>query len=116
MRSIDVVVVLETYHWRTIRTMTVTYVDPRAQPSLPVDPYSIATLDPYRPSTIALLANGFPDSVAFLDHVETALLQVAPADTRVRRYAKPNASTLVSAKVLSDMVEQCDALVTAYGH
>ena len=96
--------------------MPVSFVDPRATPSLPVDPYDVAPLDATRPTTIALLANGFPDSVPFLDHVERELLEVAPAGTQIKRYAKPNASTLVSAEVLARMVDECDALVTAYGH
>ncbi len=96
--------------------MTVTFVDPRAQPSLPVDAYAVTLLDPATPATIALLSNGFPDSVTFLDHVETALTDAAPPGTRVKRFAKPDPSTPVSAKVLAEIVERCDALVTAYGH
>lgn len=96
--------------------MTVTFVDPRATPSLPADPYDLPLLGTEQPVTLAFLSNGFPDSVPFMEHVEKAVLALAPAGTAARRFAKPNASTLVSPKVLDEMAATCDALVTAYGH
>lgn len=96
--------------------MTVTYLDPTSMPGLQVEPYGVASLSPGRPATIGLLANGFPDSVVFLDHVERALLRTAPAGTVVRRYAKPNASAIVSDQILGQMTDECEAVVTSYGH
>jgi len=44
------------------------YLDPRAEPGMTVEPFELsADLD--GPVDIGLLANGFPDSVAFLEHV-----------------------------------------------
>lgn len=96
--------------------MTVTYLNPTSAPGLPIEPYLVAPLDRDRPATIGLLANGFPDSVAFLDHVERALLAIAPSGTVVKRWAKPNASAIVSDQVLSTMTDECHAVVTSYGH
>lgn len=96
--------------------MSVTFLDPRAEPSRPIEAYDAALLDPNTPAAIALLANGFPDSVAFLDHVERALLCVAPPGTIVRRYAKPNASAPANSQTIDAIVAECQAIVTAYGH
>lgn len=96
--------------------MTITYLDPSSAPGLPVEPYGVALLPAGRPATIGLLANGFPDSVPFLDHVERALLAVAPAGTVIKRWAKPNASAIVSNEVLAQMTAECEAVVTSYGH
>ena len=96
--------------------MTVTYLDPTSAPGLPIEPYVVTPLDHVRCATVGLLANGFPDSVAFLDHVERALLAIAPVGTVVKRWAKPNASAIVSDQVLGAMTDECDAIVTSYGH
>lgn len=96
--------------------MTITYLDPTSAPGVAVEPYGVASLPTGRPATIGLLANGFPDSIAFLDHVERALLAVAPVGTVIRRYAKPNASAVVSDQVLARMTDECEAVVASYGH
>lgn len=96
--------------------MTIIYLDPTSAPGLAVEPYSVAALPAGKAATIGLLANGFPDSIVFLDHVERALLEVAPAGTAIKRYAKPNASAVVSDQVLQKMTDECEAVVTSYGH
>ena len=96
--------------------MTITYLDPTSGPGLPVEPYAVAPLPAGHAATIGLLANGFPDSIVFLDHVEQALLSLAPNGTVIRRYAKPNASAVVSDQVLARMTDECEAVVTSYGH
>lgn len=92
------------------------FLDPRAEPSTPVEPYSVRPIAADGAATIGLLANGFPDSVAFLDAVEQELVKVAPLSVRVRRYAKPNASAPMTDALAELIVGECDALVTAYGH
>ena len=47
----------------------VEFLDPRAGVAAPVEPYGLAADWSAGPPTIGLLANGFPDSVAFLDQV-----------------------------------------------
>jgi hypothetical protein len=92
----------------------VTFLDPRAQPGTPVDPYTLR-VDLDQPVTIGLLANGFPDSVPFLDHVGQALATLVPTATFVR-FDKGNASAIASDDLLDRITAGCGAVVTAYGH
>ena len=88
--------------------------DPRGLPTGPIDPYVCsATLG--AGDTIGLFANGFPDSVAFLDHIGAALRVVLP-EVSVRVWNKGNASALASDEQLSDIAANCTAVVAAYGH
>ena len=91
------------------------FVDPRAEPGAPVEPYTLVIDDPSAPITVGLLANGFPDSVAFLDHVEKALAATMPAAS-FRRFDKGNASSVISDEMLDAVGAECQAVVAAYGH
>jgi hypothetical protein len=93
---------------------TIEFHDPRAEPEAAPDPYELSiALD--QPISIGLMANGFPDSVRFLDHVEKALAQEVPTATFVR-YDKGDASSVVSESTLGDIRNECQAVVAAYGH
>lgn len=88
--------------------------DPRGERTGPIDPYGgTATLAPGE--TIGLFANGFPDSVAFLDHVGEALRREVPGIS-VRAWNKGNASALASEDDLAEISATCSAVVAAYGH
>ncbi len=90
------------------------FLDPRGEPSRPIDAYTrSATLEAGQ--TVGLMANGFPDSVAFLEHVEKALSHELPGVSFVH-HDKGNASALVPAAELDALAETCDAVVAAYGH
>lgn len=91
------------------------FEDPRAEPGMAVEPYDLCIDLADGAVTVGLLANGFPDSEAFLDHVEKALAISLPAAT-FRRYNKHNASSVVSDEMLDDLVDGCQAVVAAYGH
>lgn len=94
--------------------MTITYHDPRGETRVAPEPYTPrASAD--GPGTVGLLANNFPDSVAFLDAVERALGGVLPG-AAFRRYRKPGASAPATDALVADIAGECDALVTAYGH
>ena len=95
--------------------MGVTFLDPRAEPSAPVEPYELGVDLEATPVTIGLLANGFPDSVAFLDAVADALADRLPAAS-FRRYDKGDASIVAPADMLSDIAAHCGAVIAAYGH
>lgn len=95
--------------------MAVTYVDPRAETATPVEPYELSVDLHGGPVTIGLLANGFPDSVAFLDLVGAALREALP-DVSLRRYDKGDASTIASDEMLATIEAECGAVVAAYGH
>ena len=93
--------------------MAIEYLDPKAEPAEPVTPYNLAagsgTL------TIGLLANGFPDSVPFLDAVGESLRRVRP-DLEVRAWNKGNASMVADDQLIGEITDDCDAVVAAYGH
>ena len=91
------------------------FVDPRAEPGMPVEAYTLALDSVEGPIEVGLLANGFPDSVAFLDHVEKALAERLPGATFLR-YDKGNASSVISDSMLDQVVDECTAVVAAYGH
>jgi hypothetical protein len=99
--------------------MTVTYLDPRAQPSAPVEPYAAKsawdTSSP-GPLVVGLLANGFPDSVAFLHLVEASLLTRLPASTTTTFLNKGNASAPATEAQVNTMAAEVHVVVTAYGH
>jgi hypothetical protein len=88
--------------------------DPRAQPETEPDSYDL-TVSLDKPMAIGLVANGFPDSVRFLDHVEKALAQAIPNAT-FHRYDKGDASSIVGDQMLADIKDECQAVVAAFGH
>lgn len=79
-----------------------------------IEPYEL-TAEVSAPLTIGLLANGFPDSEAFLDHVQKALADAVP-HASFHRYNKRNASAVVTDAMLDTIVAECQAVVGAYGH
>lgn len=92
----------------------VNFVDPRGVPAGATLPYDLS--DPLADgAVIALMANGFPDSEAFLDHIADAVSARLPA-IRFERYNKGNASTLADETMLAHATEHCDAVIAAYGH
>ena len=93
----------------------VTFHDPRANPGAPVEPYELAIDASAQPITVGLVANGFPDSEAFLDQIEKAMAITMP-NASFRRWNKRNASSIISDEMLDDVVESTDAVVAAYGH
>ena len=90
------------------------FLDPRGSPVAPVEPYCGRTALAAG-ETVALFANGFPDSVAFLEHVGAALTRVIPGLT-VKLWNKGNASALASEQHLGEIQAECTAVVAAYGH
>ena len=90
------------------------FLDPRGVPSRAVEPYDLRA-ELRAGDTVALFANGFPDSVPFLEHVEKALSHELPGVDFVH-LNKGNASALASDEHLSTIAESCSAVVAAYGH
>jgi hypothetical protein len=90
------------------------FLDPRGVPSRPVEPYANTALLAAG-ETVALFANGFPDSVAFLTHLEKSLAHELPGVNFIH-LDKGNASALASEEHLATIADSCSAVVTAYGH
>jgi hypothetical protein len=93
------------------------FLDPHSPPEQPVQHYALGLgtmLDDGAPR-IGLLANGFADSDAFLDAVQTSLAPRVPNATFVRA-RKPTPTVVLSDEMFADLVQRCDAVVSAYGH
>ena len=94
--------------------MTIQFVDPRGESAIEPHAYDLAVaLEPG--TTVGLLANGFPDSVAFLDAVGAAIIALRP-EIDLIRYDKGNASAIADDTMLSEIEGGCAAVVAAYGH
>ena len=94
--------------------MTIRFLDPRAEPGATPEPYDLA-VDITKGQTIGLLANGFPDSVRFLDYLEQSLRRRLPA-IKINRYNKGDATSVAGDQMLSGITKECHAVITAYGH
>lgn len=95
--------------------MPIRYFDPRP-PSASVSSASLPMGGgPVESVRIGLLANGFPDSMAFLDEVALALTMVIPQAVfvRVEKASPPTPLTAEQVRVLTD---DCGAVIAAYGH
>ncbi len=93
--------------------MAIEYLDPRAEPAESVTPYDLSAGGDAL--TIGLLANGFPDSVPFLEAVGESLRRVRPG-LEVRAWNKGNASMVANEQLIGEITDGCDAVVAAYGH
>ena len=94
--------------------MGISFVDPRGESAVEPEPYELATtLDPG--TTVGLLANGFPDSVEFLDAVGDAITALRP-DIQLARWNKGDASAIANEAMLGEIEAECSAVVAAYGH
>lgn len=90
------------------------FLDPRAEPLAEPETYELShQLEPG--TNIALLANGFPDSVTFLHHVEAALAEAFEGLT-FTMFDKGDASVVVSDEMLAEIEADCQAVIAAYGH
>ena len=95
--------------------MTVRFLDPRAEPGLPAEPY-VLRLDPaVEQPVIGFLANRFPGSVEFAGHLGDALAKLLPT-AEMRQYAKDDASQRASDQLLDGIAAECHAVITLYGH
>jgi hypothetical protein len=90
------------------------FLDPRGVSLAPVEPYQGCT-PLVAGETVGLFANGFPDSVAFLEHIGAALQRTVPG-LEVKLWNKGNASALASEQHLGEIQAECTAVVAAYGH
>ena len=92
------------------------YHDPRAEVNVENFPYDLSiTLTGSNQTTVGLLANGFPDSENFLNHIADVLLEREPGVT-LQRYNKGNASIPASPEILESIINDCQAVIAAYGH
>jgi len=94
--------------------MAISFLDPRGESAVEPTPYDLSTcLDPG--VTVGLLANGFPDSVEFLDAVGEAITAQRPG-IELARWNKGDASAIANDTMLSEIEAECVAVVAGYGH
>ena len=94
------------------------YHDPYAEPGVPIDPYCPRLRPGASPARIALFANLFTDSVAFLEDLSAPLAQLLPG-AKFQAYDKQfvrNMSVPASAELVQRIASECDAALLAYGH
>ena len=93
--------------------MPVTFLNPTAEAGKPVEPYELF-IDTSAPIRLGLLANAFPDGVEFMDKLEAELATALPQAT-FHRYKKPNVAP-VTGDLIDAIIEECDAVLAAWGH
>lgn len=64
---------------------------------------------------LGLLANGFPDSGAFLDHLGDALRALEPG-IRIHRFDKANPTMPADGDLLENVAAASSGVIAAYGH
>lgn len=91
------------------------YHDPRGETDIEQFPYTLSSkIRGSNKITIGLLANGFPDSENFLDHIAEVIKENEPGVT-IESFNKGNASIPANDDILAQLSE-CQAVITAYGH
>ncbi len=96
----------------------VKFVDPRGEVATPIEPYELGRdirSDQGDGVTVALLANGFPDSENFLVKVGEALIERLPK-LKVKLWNKRNAGVAANDEMLAEIEATCQVAIAAYGH
>ncbi len=92
------------------------YHDPDAPVGVEDAPYELAlAIGADEGTSIGLLANGFPDSVEFLDELGLALQKLRPG-IEIHAYNKGNASIAANEQLLGEIGGECVGVIAAYGH
>ena len=92
------------------------YHNPDASVGIEAIPYELSLhVNRETTATIGLLANGFPDSVEFLNAVGDAVRALFPSIT-LRAYNKGNATIPAGDQLLQEITEECAGVIAAYGH
>jgi hypothetical protein len=95
--------------------MVIRFHDPRGVVGTPIEPYGLRADWSHDGPSIGLLANGFPDSVAFLTEIQAVLADQLPGSPTVL-WNKGDASSVASEELLSIISKEVQAVITAYGH
>ena len=94
----------------------VEFHDPRGEIATPIDAYELRVdLRGHNDPSVALLANGFPDSEAFLELLAEVMQEQLPS-LRVSHFNKGNASIPAPPEMLDQATESSVGVIAAYGH
>jgi hypothetical protein len=94
------------------------FVDPRGSVATEMEPYELSKdirANKGSGITVALLANGFPDSEVFIRKIGEAMQRRLP-DIRSLVWNKGNAGVEVSDEMLQEILSDCQVAIAAYGH
>ncbi|HBO15006.1 MAG TPA: hypothetical protein DD440_01600 [Porticoccaceae bacterium] len=94
------------------------FIDPRGEVATAIDPYCLSKdvrTEEGKGITVALLANGFPDSELFLRKVGLAIQSRLP-NALTLFWNKGNAGIAITDEMLEQVISQCDVAVAGYGH
>ena len=90
--------------------------DPRARIGVEIESYRLSyDVRTGDGATVALLANGFPDSENFLVQIGKVMQALVPG-LKVKHWNKGNASIPANDEILDDIEATCQVAVAAYGH
>lgn len=91
------------------------FLDPRPPSAVTIDTFVARPVDRHgAPRVIGMLANGFPDSEAFLRHLAAAMHEGGPP-TEFRFVTKARPPDALTDEQLA-LLTTCDSVVAAYGH
>jgi len=96
----------------------ITFHDPRGEVATQAEPYQLAhdlRTDEGAQTTVALLANGFPDSENFLSAIGAVLRERYPR-LSIKTWNKGNASIAAPQAMLDEIQASCQVAIAAYGH
>lgn len=95
----------------------ITFHDPRGDVATEVEDYTLnfAFQQDGEGMTFGLLANGFPDSEAFLEKLGQ-VLQAKFSKATVKIWNKGNASIPAPEDMLAEIKATCQIAIAAYGH
>jgi len=96
----------------------VKFVDPRGSVATEMEAYELSAnvqANQGEGITVALLANGFPDSEVFIRKVGDAITKRLPA-IQTLVWNKGNAGSVVSDDMLKEILAKCQIAIAAYGH
>lgn len=94
------------------------FIDPRGNNATAIEPYTLSkdlTSEESSDVTVALLANGFPDSENFVRAVGHALQKRIPS-VQTMVWNKGNAGVEANDEIVAEMLAQCQVAIAAYGH
>lgn len=95
----------------------ITFHDPRGEVATQDTPYDLSFVIPGDGAgvTVGLLANGFPDSQAFLEKLGEAISSKF-AKVQIKIWNKGNAAIPAPDEMLSEIESHCQVAIAAYGH
>tara|TARA_B100000989_G_C19339012_1_gene384163 strand:- start:100 stop:417 length:318 start_codon:yes stop_codon:yes gene_type:complete len=98
--------------------LMIKFIDPRGRVATPIEPYNLTKKvrkNKGEGITVALLANGFPDSELFFSKIGEAIKKRLPKiDTKL--WNKGNAGNPANNQMLNEITNECSIAIAGYGH